>query len=223
MKHSLFLLITLLAAGCSSPENAESSSGTDSVAYDPNQTEFRGLYSTGKFISCDNPRIVYTVNDKTDLLDTLYKKALPNAYPKQTIYVEVRGSMPENRNKELLVVEEIRKAEPKTLENNCLPFDFWCRGNEPLWHAHISETENLIDIFEPQEQKSTHFEFSAPKEENGKTVYFAINETDNVKITISNEFCSDGMSERRYNFKAVVELNGRTLNGCAISPREPTQ
>jgi uncharacterized membrane protein len=216
--YILFPLAAILFNSCSSADNAESTaSETDTAAV----TQFRGLYSTGKFISCDNPRIVYTVNDQTHLLDSVYKRTLPQAYPKQTMYIEFRGSIPENSNKDIIVVDDVTRSEAKSIENDCLPFDYWCKGNEPFWQAHISETENLIDVFLPLLQESHHFEFVAPAEESGKTVYTAINEKDNVRITITSEFCNDGMSERRYNFKAVVELNGVTYQGCAVTFNEP--
>jgi uncharacterized membrane protein len=33
---------------------------------------------------------------------------------------------------------------------------------------------------------------------------------------IKKEKCSDGMSDRSYNFSAEIAINGETLKGCAI-------
>jgi uncharacterized membrane protein len=39
-----------------------------------------------------------------------------------------------------------------------------------------------------------------------------------LKLTLTNEDCSDGMSDRHYSFKAVVAFEEKTLYGCADTP-----
>ncbi len=35
------------------------------------------------------------------------------------------------------------------------------------------------------------------------------------------EPCTDGMSDRRYDYRAEVTINGQTLRGCAAAPLDP--
>lgn len=218
----LFSAILVTLFSCSTPGTIETTTEADSLN-SVTPTEFKGLFANGKFIWCDNPRVVYTVEDETHTLDTLYAKTLPNAYPKQTIFIEVKGKMPPDRSKDVLVVTEVIKAEAKNVENTCIKFDYWCHGNEPFWQVYISEEEDLIDLYEPMDQRSTHFTYSAPEIKDNKTVYTAKNGNDFMQVIISNEFCSDGMSEKKYNFKAEVQMNGKKWTGCAVKYGEPVK
>jgi uncharacterized membrane protein len=41
-----------------------------------------------------------------------------------------------------------------------------------------------------------------------------------LKITLRVAACSDGMSDRRYPYTALVEVGGETLRGCALPERD---
>lgn len=90
-------------------------------------------------------------------------------------------------------------------------------GNEPFWQLQISEKENLIDFYDPMEQKTIHFNYAKSQVKNGAVNYFTKNDTNTIEIKIKKEKCSDGMSEKKYNFSVLVKLNKKTYNGCAVA------
>lgn len=188
--------------------------------------EFKGLYSddgTNKtFISCDDPGRVHLIENKTHQIDTLYKSILPNAYPGEAVYMELRAEItpsPDPDFSDLLIAKEFLKAEQKNQKNSCIPSDYWCLGTEPFWSIQISEKENLIDFYNPMEQRTTHFKYSKPEINNGITTYSSGDEKSKsgIRIVIKKESC-DGAIDQVYEYSALVELNGRAFSGCAIKP-----
>ncbi|MDQ3047687.1 MAG: hypothetical protein M3R27_09085 [Bacteroidota bacterium] len=219
----LFSFLILSLFSCSTQTTTESTTETDSLNAIPTPTEFKGLFSNGKFIWCENPRIIFLVQDESNSLDSLYKVAMPGAYSKQTAYIEVRGEMPDNKSKDLLIVKEVLKIEQKNARNTCVPYDYWCSGNEPFWQVQISQSEDLIDIYYPMENRTEHFTYKAPVADQEKFTYSVQNDSSSLFLIIKNEFCTDGMSEKKYNFSAEVLHNGKKLKGCAIKYGEPVQ
>ena len=45
-------------------------------------------------------------------------------------------------------------------------------------------------------------------------------ETRRIRLQASNQECSDGMSDRRYNQTVRAVVDGRTLRGCGNAPTE---
>jgi uncharacterized membrane protein len=220
----VFLLLSGIVA-CSPQTSTESTAGLDSItiARDNNIATFQGLYVNGKFISCDNPRIIYSVDNKKRELDSIYKQLLPNAYSQQTIFLEVKGSMPEDKAKDILIIEQVLRTGLKDQNNTCVPYEYWCHGTEPFWQVEISRSEDLIDYFDPMEQKTMHFSWHEPKIEKDKIVYTSGNDTSGIMVVLRNEFCKDGMAEKKYNFSAEVLIGGKNLKGCAIRYDEPRE
>jgi uncharacterized membrane protein len=104
-------------------------------------------------------------------------------------------------------------------------YDFKCKGNEPFWQVEINAEKNSIDFINPMEQKTTHFNYSEPTI-NNKIIVFNATTADSknkISITIINESCTDGMSEKKYNYKAAVVLNDKKYNGCAMKEGEDIQ
>ncbi len=184
-----------------------------SISKDDNLTikDHKGIYNikNNTIILCDDSLSISVV-DETKSLDTLISKLFPN--DPQPIYVEAKGILQPKD----FVIKEVFKAEQKNFRNTCIPYDFWCIGTEPFWNIQISKIENLIDFYDPMEQKNYHFEYSDPKNEKNRIVYTAKNKTDKIQITIKTEACSDGMSERTYQHAAEINLNGNSFKGCAI-------
>ena len=180
--------------------------------------ELSGLYAKHHFTSCgDSLRIV--VKGDVKILDSIYSNLLPAAYPTQSVLVKIKGSVSTSEGNRSLVITEILSAEQKNAFNTCTPYDYWCMGNEPFWQIQISEKENLIDFYDPMLPKFYHFDFSKAEINGTETIYTLEDKVSNnkLKITIFKEKCSDGMSDRDYNFKSTAVLNGTIYNGCAIA------
>ena len=183
--------------------------------------EYKGVYHPGQFKNAQNSEL-YTFYDSVQKrLDSLYYKILPNPYPNQTVFMDFKGisdSFPTNTDFRISI-KQLISLELKNAFNSAIPYDYWCIGNEPFWQIQISEKENLFDFYDPMIPKTYHFNFSKAKIEGAKTIYTAEDKTNNntIKITIANEKCSDGMSERKYNYSSEVVLNGKIYKGCAIA------
>ena len=54
----------------------------------------------------------------------------------------------------ILVIKEVIAVEGKNFRNTCIPYDFWCLGNEPNWSLQISKEENIFELYLPSEGKS---------------------------------------------------------------------
>ncbi len=181
--------------------------------------EYKGVYHPGQFKNCENSEL-FTFNDSTQkMLDSIYYKLLPSSYPNQTVFMNFEGcvdSFPTNTGFQTSITELI-SMDLKNSSNSCITYDYWCMGNEPFWQVQISEKENLIDFYDPMIPKFYHFNFQKGKIEGNKTVYNSEDKTSNsIQISITNEKCSDGMSERQYNYSSEIILNGKTYKGCAI-------
>lgn len=223
---ALFLLLFPAVAliSCSSNHSeANGTTGDTSATQVPKASqdvELAGLYSKSHFINCaDNAKLV--VKGDTKKLDSLYNGILPTAYDGQTVFVKLKGSIAAGE----LTVKDVILAEQKNDKNTCVASDYWCRGNEPFWIVQISEKENLIDFYNPMEQKYFHFNFSKPETKQNATIYTAEDTADNhkIKITVTAETCSDGMSELTYPYRSEVVLDGTVYKGCAVSPLKPAK
>lgn len=219
-KIILFFLPTVILFSCSQNKSAQNTITADSLqtkaSSQPKEVELEGLYTNHLIISCtDNEKIAVT--GAVNKLDSLYKSLLPQSYSGQTIYVKVKGLLVSQGNSKELAVKEVLRAEQKNDRNTCVSYDYWCMGNEPFWQIQISEKENLIDFFDPMANKYYHFNFSKPESKQNVTIYTAESGSNKIKVSITNEKCSDGMSEREYLYKSEVLLNGTTYKGCAVA------
>ena len=224
MKNIIAVFISaLLLLGCSQNHSTKvnSDNASDSIISTGNgvseTVELSGLYANHHFTTCDDSRSI-VVNGDVKKLDSIYSILLPDAYSGQSIFVKIKGSVSTTEGNQSLSVSEILSAEQKNAFNTCISYDYWCMGNEPFWQIQISEKENLIDFYDPMLPKFYHFNFSKAEINGSKTIYTVEDKGSNnkLKITITKEKCSDGMSERNYNFKSEAVLNGTTYNGCAV-------
>lgn len=233
----LFFIISFLLFSCHRQENTSKIiPPTTTIKKDTihEVEEFEGLYfpskpgSSGLLKVCftESHSLSYPVVDETNSLDTLYKKTLPNAYPFQTIYIKAKGELIASGSQAdpyTLQIKSVLKTEFKNYQNDCIPYEYWCMGNEPFWQLQISEKENLIDFYDPMEQKTVHFNYSKSQIKNGNVIYSAKNGIDTIEIKIKKEKCSDGMSEKKYNNSVTVQLNNKIYKGCAVAFGEVIQ
>lgn len=215
----------LALASCSSGVNGDNTPPADSLASSAtivdtaSKVELSGLYCPSKFLSCDNTASELTVSQSTPFLDSIYNKLNADGYPGKTIFVRFQGI----QKGSALQIDTVFSAETKNYQNDCVPFTFWCNGNEPFWQCEISEKEKLIDLYLPMEQRTEHFPFVAAAENENKLIFKTSNEHNNLTVSISKVPCSDGMSERSYSYKTEVMFNEQLLQGCATRWNEKQQ
>ena len=175
---------------------------------------FQGLYRShqSNFLDCVSGQLFVLKN--TSIVDSLYNLILPNAYTDEAIYVEMNVSTDINDSGALTYSDGI-KAEQKNYKNNCVISDYWCTGFEPFWVIQISKNEDLIDFYNPMEQKTTHFVYSQPEIKNSVTTYSSTDGENTIKISIKEEKCN-GAIDKQYDFSVKVQLNNKTYNGCAL-------
>lgn len=227
---SIFIL-TIFLFSCNPPERNQHP--TEQSFSQLNDTlhiikEFSGLLSYGKnektFISCADPGMIHLVKNN-DQIDTIFKSLLPNAYDGESIFLKIMAKIEpasEKKYADQLEIKKIITAEQKNHKNTCIPYDFWCKGNEPFWQLQISEKENLIDFYDPMQQHTTHFLYNKPDTKNNVIIYSSKDENskNEIFVRIRKEKCSDGMSEIEYKYSAEISLNGDKFKGCAVKNGE---
>ena len=176
--------------------------------------QYQGLYRAhqSNFLDCESGKLFVMQNTTT--IDSLYNLILPNAYSDEAIYIEMNACLDPNDPNAILYRDGI-KAEQKNYKNTCIQSDYWCTGFEPFWIIQISKGEDLIDFYNPMEQKTTHFVYSTPEIKNGTTTYSSTDGENKISIVIKKEKCN-GAIDKQYDFSVQVQLNDKKYNGCAL-------
>jgi uncharacterized membrane protein len=95
--------------------------------------------------------------------------------------------------------------------------DFRAVGQEPGWLLNIYR-ENRITLDWDYGEHSAEFPLTAPDTtQEGATRYQAQADGHTIAVTIRRFPCNDGMSGAAFPSTVVVEIDGRTLNGCGRS------
>ena len=232
--YVLIFFSAIIFQACSNPEKqTETSDSTatrvsEEVSVDTTSTLFKGFYIYGNEVStfqdCGT-RKTYWVNDSIVSLRTSYDKTnrFP-AYPYESVYAEVKGYL-SGKSKlgyaseydNVLVVTDIVKVEAKNFRTDCYNYEFIVLGNEPFWSIEIIPEERRIVFKEAGLEKVTEFPYAAARVSEGVHRYEVSNpKNDKLSLNIRAEKCSDGMSDRVYNYSAEVTINGKIYKGCAI-------
>lgn len=86
-------------------------------------------------------------------------------------------------------------------------------GTEPFWGGKIRQDGlSLARAGQPDVSAGN----PGVKVEDGAGVWNA----GALVLKLRAEPCSDGMSDRKYGYRAEVALNGQVLKGCAATPEE---
>ncbi len=227
-------MVTLLFQACTSIEKkvpaADIVSGKTSTdtLISKTPTTFKGLYTSGNevntFQECALQK-VYWVNDSLANMRKPYEESEKFlSYPYESVYAEVKGYLSGKSSEgyasdyeNVLVITEIIKIEQKNFRTDCYNYEFIAMGNEPFWSLDIIPSEKRIVLKDVAEEKVMEF-FYSPANFSGDTYQYKTTNPKNEKleVLIRKEKCSDGMSDRKYNYSAEIRLNGRILKGCAI-------
>jgi len=90
--------------------------------------------------------------------------------------------------------------------------EFQLVGTEPFWGGRIQEGGLILS-------RAGEPEVSAANDGvriEGDTGSWGVG---GLVFKLTPEPCSDGMSDRRYDYRAEVTINGDVLKGCASSPQ----
>ena len=197
------------------------------------RVSFKGLYTVGNevstFYDCSTQK-TFWLTDSTGRLAKLYEAADRGlTYPYESVYVEVQGYLKgksalgyasEYENE--LVVKDVFILRPKDFQTDCYPYEFIALGNEPFWALDIIPHEKRIVLKDVGNQKVYEFPYVEAETKQEETLYTvqSRNKKDKLTVLIQKQVCSDGMSDRQYNYSATITLNGTTLKGCAVRKGE---
>jgi uncharacterized membrane protein len=93
--------------------------------------------------------------------------------------------------------------------------DFIGHGNEPFWGLEIDKGNKII-FNQPDMKEPVSTSYAEPIISNGVREYHIQTEATKLDITISPQFCSDGMSDFLYEYKVSLKYNGKSYSGCGI-------
>ena len=181
--------------------------------------EFKGLYYpiSSSFLNCEDGKTYHLKNNK--ILDTIFNNILPNAYSGQCVFLKMDALVNPDHPDTIDTPIKSMHLEQKNHKNTCIPYEYWCIGTEPFWTIQISKNEKLIDLYEPMEQKTTHFAYIVPELKNGEITYTATNEHDKIVVIIKKEKCN-GAIDAQYDYSAQVQFNDKKLAGCTLKYSE---
>ena len=102
--------------------------------------------------------------------------------------------------------ESIRSQHSELREDGV---DFLASGNEPFWSVHINFDGQLL-YKTPGSEKPYPFGEFEEIVENQNTIYNA----DEMRITITPEYCRDSMSGFLFTHRVEIQTNGQNMTGC---------
>lgn len=93
--------------------------------------------------------------------------------------------------------------------------DFIGHGNEPFWGLEIDKGNKII-FTSPNFKDTVSVPYAEPVLTNNVRNYHIRTEKTKLDITVSPQFCSDGMSDFVYEYKVTVTYNDKEFSGCGI-------
>ena len=86
------------------------------------------------------------------------------------------------------------------------------RGTEPFWGLQIRDTQ--ITLQRPDHPAAVG-KNAGMTVQDGKATWETQAGAERLTVTLRSEACSDGMSDLKYDYAAVVVIGAETLKGCA--------
>jgi uncharacterized membrane protein len=91
--------------------------------------------------------------------------------------------------------------------------DFIGHGTEPFWGIEI-DTQKEIMLMGPHFKDTVRVPYAQPQVTNNVRQYHIETGKTKLDITLSPQFCSDGMSDMLYEYKVSIRYNNKEYNGC---------
>ena len=229
---SLWFYLNACSSNDNTFKNKQNGSNVDSLSMPNNAVEkYIGLYFYSKEGSilriCGKDSLQYLVEDTSLNLEKKYKETLPYGYERQTVYVQLEGTL-KGKNAQntegvaapfanVLSVKNIVRIEPKDWDNNCFGFDLNGFGTEPFWSLEVSKKLDLIDFNDVGSQKYYHFNYAIPEKKGDVTSYksTSYDGQTTIEVVVKKGNCNNGMNDKPYPFSVEVLLNGKKYAGCA--------
>lgn len=196
----------------------------------PTSRVYRGTLILGgavrSFTPCGEDRAIWVVDETDGLLSGVYNELTGDG--RGAIYAEVRGALadaPAERAaagyEALLTITELIRADPLGESDACKGLrpgvDFRAWGNEPFWSIEMGP--RTIALRQIQEPAFRIYPPALPNVQQDKIVFnstSAMNPRDRIRITLEPVPCRDSMSGAYSSWSAIVEVDNRTLRGCAV-------
>ena len=199
----------------------------DPAAVIPDAQMLVGLYREegGRqlFVPCGSPSETYEIVEPDADLTVRYTDATMQGYPGQPVVLELVGALrPDaaarpDRNGEL-VVARVSRMRAKNPRNTCVPYDFWALGNEPFWSLQVSAAEGVAE-FSRLGASTVRLGYAPPSlEDDGRVTRYFFPGEQRLKVTFTEEPCTDTMAGNPYGYTAVIEFAGATYRGCGQRP-----
>lgn len=168
------------------------------------------------------------VEDRTDGdVWTLYRRL--SGYPNRPLFMEVRGEILAapaggfgTHYSQQILIHAVRNASAESA--GCFaepePFAFRATGNEPFWNVEISK-RGLV--FSQMGEDRILFPYSQPTFFGEQIIYRSQVRGQEPKafvVRLTEESCSDTMADATFSFKATVQIDDLSLEGCAREGEE---
>ena len=101
------------------------------------------------------------------------------------------------------------------MEKKAAGIDFFALGNEPFWLMEM-DRDKQISFLQVDNNVPVVFPYVAPIQQNGQTIYNVQKDSATMQVTITPQFCSDGMSDNWYEYKVEAKYNGVSYTGCGV-------
>lgn len=224
----LLAIISVLFFSCN--PGKESGNGNSDTA--PDTVSIQGIYTysdeLSTFLECGDDSTTYWVADPDSLLRPRAKEFQFFPRDRSSVFAELEViKLPPPPKREglaaeydsLLKVVRVLNVTAKNFKTVCFPYDFWCLGNEPFWSVEISGGENIIRLTDMGTESAYYYSYTEPVIEGDQYKYEIPAEAGQppLRIVVKKEECSDGMSDRVYDYSVSVQAGDRKLNGCAIA------
>jgi membrane-bound inhibitor of C-type lysozyme/uncharacterized membrane protein len=98
--------------------------------------------------------------------------------------------------------------------------DFRAVGNEPGWYLEIQRGRQLLFVGDYGMQRVMLPDPGATSSGELRT-FHAVSDSNDLRIEIRGQSCSDDMSGERFPSQVILELNGATLRGCGRDLEHP--
>lgn len=207
-----------------SPENPSN----QTIARLAGEAVFTGLYTHADekrtFLDCATGK-TFWVEDATK---TLGKRALaatePVHYDGEAVWCQVRGKLT-GKSKighaalcdDVLAVSAVDSLAGIGSENMCLKWEFFALGTEPFWKLMVSESTQTIEFEDFGSETAAVFPWVEAEQTGEKWLLNSTNQRDeSIRILIKKEKSSDGMSDREFDYSALVVIGKKKWKGVAI-------
>jgi len=101
------------------------------------------------------------------------------------------------------------------MEKKAAGIDFFALGNEPFWLMEI-DRDKQISFLRVDSSAPTIFPYMAAMQQNGQYLYNVQKDSATMQISITPQFCTDGMSDNWYEYKVEAKYNGIMYTGCGV-------